>query len=1741
MKTSLVNTNKLHTHVITTKTKFLTLLVVFLASFGWGQTTLISPTGDGGFENGSTFAANGWTTVNPSTDQWSIGSVPVVSAGTNCAYVSSNGGVAWTYSQLSIYNHMYRDVTIPSGETKITLSFKWKATGEGTTISDWDNLKIFWGATSITPTNTTAVSGATQLSGPGAISGMYKLSSTSWNSETITFTAAPGTYRLFFQWKSDNADIVNPPAALDEISLVSAVPVAANAPITFTTSAVTSAGMTINWVDNSTNESVFKVYRSTDNVTFTQVGSNISSTTVATTGTVYNQVQTGLLPNTTYYYRISALYDLESSFLTGSQTTNLPGTFISATTGNFGTAATWDLNSVPTPNDNIEIASGHTVTIDASSQSATNVVVKGTLTYASSPSSFAVNGNLTVDAGGVVNVFNATTGKTLTVAGNITNNGTMDFTVGGTASATTGASLLTLNGTAVQTVSGTGTFLNNKIGSLTCSNTSTATPNIIWQFDNILIQHVLNLTGARFDNGTRTLSHGSSFNTSTASISLITSAGCGFMPGAKYRRWFTTGATGGAISAGADPTAASSRFPFVNATGTNQRWVHIQRSSSSPSGNTAGYLAVKYNDATTATTGLSIAESSPAYTITNRYDANWTITAESGYVYASGTHNIAIVANNVFYASNGNSRLMLASAPLAGTHQNGTITPGAQRIGLTTAQLTAGDIYMGINAADIPFVSVANGDWNNPATWGVGSVPTCTGNVAIMNGHNVTVNSASNVSRNLTVNTGGTLTVASGDLTVGCTLNNTPLTNNGTLTVSGGTLNVNGNIVSNLGSTFNQSGGNINIDGNAAGNATNSVASATALLQFNQLNSGINLTGGTLTIVDPHANSTSSNSIAVINATTGTQTSTVNHTLRLGDGISTDAGGNIVGFRIDPWNSNAFLSFGNIIVNGSTGTNRLVTSAYQLAAIGDVTVTSGSTLNLTSTLIVAGNLNVNSGGTLVNTAGIAAALVASNTNSSLVFGPSTNAQTIGGSGTYQNAATAPTANLTAFSINNSNSTGVTLNIPLSISGTLTMTAGKINTTATNLLTLGTTSAAGTLSYTAGQITGPFARTFAASRTASGTYDATTLFPVGKGTAYTPIWIDPTTTNGGAVIMTGEVFSSNSGSAASGVSNLSTNSWTALPTTGSANFTSARIRLTDASVTTSSSLLQASSASGAYNGIDGGSTSSGAAGNVTSLAAVVPFSGYFAYGNQTYTWTGSTSTAWSTASNWNPAAVPTSTDNVIITATGTPNFPPVATSLTIANGATMTLNSNARLTVNGILSNNGTLTLESGATLVQDGSGTVAGSGTFNVKQALTGAGGATPSGRFWYLGSPVSGATSNVFNAAGDNRLWTHSEANLAYTEIFANNVSMAPLNGHVVRLGANETSIFTGGMLNTGNYTNSTLTNSGTGSANGYTLVSNPYPSYLNWDDAFAGATGINSSIWYRSHNSTSNTMVFDIYNATGAVATSNAGVTIDKYIPPMQAFWVYNPTNGTSGMLTFSNSMRSHQSNGGLKSTTDFPAFVRLNLENDGAIDQTVLYFDNNAAAGYDNFDSDKMMLANMAQVYSFVDNKKLAINGMKSMKANKQVPLTVEFPTAKSYSFNATEVAMIEGIVLLEDRLTKVFQDLTMNPVYEFEAAAGTAADRFVVHFQANGGVAGIETAEDNGIAIVSNATGLVTITLSEELPAVGTIQIIDANGKVIATQAINEQATTMNINAATGIYHVLVDTSSKIARKKIVITK
>lgn len=84
----------------------------------------------------------------------------------------------------------------------------------------------------------------------------------------------------------------------------------------------------------------------------------------------------------------------------------------------------------------------------------------------------------------------------------------------------------------------------------------------------------------------------------------------------------------------------------------------------------------------------------------------------------------------------------------------------------------------------------------------------------------------------------------------------------------------------------------------------------------------------------------------------------------------------------------------------------------------------------------------------------------------------------------------------------------------------------------------------------------------------------------------------------------------------------------------------------------------------------------------------------------YTWNGSVSTDWNTASNWTPVGVPIAIDHILI-----PDCTnaPLKNNLTISCGGSVTLAAGSNLTLDGILDNNGTLTIKNRATLVQNGS------------------------------------------------------------------------------------------------------------------------------------------------------------------------------------------------------------------------------------------------------------------------------------------------------------------------------------------------------------------------------------------------------------------------------------------------------
>ena len=223
------------------------------------QTVLISPSGDGGFENGATFEANGWTVINSSplgtattqgANTWHVGNVAGVSAGSKGAYVSSTGGATWGYNTASpTTSSFYRDVTSTSlTENILSLTFQWKGNGE----TGYDRLLVYAVPNgSATPGINNPLSPSTIMQGVTGATLIY--TQTTFPQATYAQAAinlpssfVGTTFRIYFVFQGDNSFGTSPGAAVDEISLI------ASAPATYTstsTGGLWSSAAT--WVGNA--------------------------------------------------------------------------------------------------------------------------------------------------------------------------------------------------------------------------------------------------------------------------------------------------------------------------------------------------------------------------------------------------------------------------------------------------------------------------------------------------------------------------------------------------------------------------------------------------------------------------------------------------------------------------------------------------------------------------------------------------------------------------------------------------------------------------------------------------------------------------------------------------------------------------------------------------------------------------------------------------------------------------------------------------------------------------------------------------------------------------------------------------------------------------------------------------------------------------------------------------------------------------------------------------------------------------------------------------------------------------------------------------------------------------------------------------------------------------------------------------------------------------------------------------
>lgn len=313
-----------------------------------------------------------------------------------------------------------------------------------------------------------------------------------------------------------------------------------------------------------------------------------------------------------------------------------------------------------------------------------------------------------------------------------------------------------------------------------------------------------------------------------------------------------------------------------------------------------------------------------------------------------------------------------------------------------------------------------------------------------------------------------------------------------------------------------------------------------------------------------------------------------------------------------------------------------------LAENTQVQVNSGGTLHFEPLGWVsgAGNLILNAGSTLAigNENGVYSSAINGNIRN-------TGTRTYGAGTHYIYEGTSAQQSGDALSQNSpgnltvQNSSGLTLSVPVTMSGTLYLNQGIITTSPSNLLSISNTSPSAVSGGSASSfVNGPLLRSLPANQSGSAVYS----YPTGDGSTYLPFeLLNPTTGNGSSSVQVQAFASAPGGSPnASLVSLANTEYWSI---TKSGLFTNAFVSLArPTALLPMDAIAGSTSQSGTYINLNGtiGSTS------ITSSDAIGSNT-FFQFGRRKYIWDGSTDTDWFTAANWNTNLVPNENSTIVI--------------------------------------------------------------------------------------------------------------------------------------------------------------------------------------------------------------------------------------------------------------------------------------------------------------------------------------------------------------------------------------------------------------------------------------------------------------------------------------------------------------
>jgi len=483
---------------------------------------------------------------------------------------------------------------------------------------------------------------------------------------------------------------------------------------------------------------------------------------------------------------------------------------------------------------------------------------------------------------------------------------------------------------------------------------------------------------------------------------------------------------------------------------------------------------------------------------------------------------------------------------------------------------------------------------------------------------------------------------------------------------------------------------------------------------------------------------------------------------------------------------------------------------------------------------------------------------------------------------------------------------------------------------------------------------------------------------------------------------------------------------------------------------------------------------------------------------------------------------------------------VYNNLICSNSSVKTLQEN--ITINGTLeveprvgltipagktiTNKGVILLKSNAegtaTLIDNGA--ISGSGVCKVEQWL-------PSGRNWYIASPLSTVSSKVLKDAGYN-LWEYNEPSAIWTSL-ASGVTLSPFSGYIAYCPGVASGVvtFTGGVFNKA-MSAVTLNRTENGNlSRGFNIVGNSYPSCIDWDHATVTKANLYPTIWLRTKNN--GKYFFDTYNhGVGTNNSKNGEVT--QYIPPMQAFWVYVNEGCSTAELNLPNTCRTHYSGTKLRSTqAEGQQLLRLEVSNGKYSDETIVRFCPEADDAVDEYDAFKMSNKNdsIPEIYTTIGDKKFVINSYSSVGSVSMFPLGFTTGHSNRYTIRLTAQKNLtpDTQVFLMDHYTDRLTELTGGTEYTFYSAAASWTDRFTVLISSGGGMqAGLtQVYRASHVAVGQDSAGHVTVNDPAGVALNGFVVVYNTMGGCVTRKALTGKYTLVEKTLTPGVYVVTVE--------------